>query len=151
VTVQTDAGPRTLVTVATQETPVEIRFHQMGLMRRVLSAVTNPTVAFLLLTLGFWAIVFEISQPGLGVAGITGAVSLVLAFYALAVLPINLAGLLLLLLGLVLFTIDVFTAGLGVFTAGGAIAFAAGAFLLFAGASLALATGWLGSVIFRRD
>lgn len=134
-TVQTDAGPRTLVTVATQETPVEIRFHEMGLMRRVLSAVTNPTVAFLLLTLGFWAVVFEISQPGMGVAGIAGAVSLVLAFYALAVLPINLAGLLLLLLGLVLFTIDVFTAGLGVFTAGGAIAFAVGAFLLFAGAS----------------
>jgi membrane-bound serine protease (ClpP class) len=133
--VETDVGPQTLVTVATAETPVEIRFHEMGLMRQVLSAVTNPTVAFLLLTLGFWAIVFEISQPGLGIAGIAGVIALILAFYALAVLPISFAGLGLLLLGLVLFTIDVFTGGLGVFTAGGAIAFATGAFLLFAGVS----------------
>ncbi len=133
--VVTDTGTSTLVTVASDEQPVSLRFHQMGLFRRVLHAVSNPTVAFLLLTLGFWAIVFELSQPGLGIAGFGGAVALILAFYSLAVLPVNLAGLILLLLGLILFTIDVFTAGLGVFTAGGVIAFGAGAFLLFAGVS----------------
>ncbi|HEX6209011.1 MAG TPA: nodulation protein NfeD [Actinomycetota bacterium] len=133
--VQTDRGTETLVTVATEDRPLEIRFHQMGLLRQILHAVSNPTVAFLLLTLGFWAIIFEISQPGFGIAGVGGAIALVLAFYALAVLPVNLAGLILVLLGLVLFTIDVFVQGLGVFTVGGALAFGIGGFLLFAGAS----------------
>lgn len=134
-TVATDAGTETLVTVATEDRPLEIRFHQMGLLRRILHAVSNPTVAFLLLTLGFWAIIFEIGQPGFGISGVGGAIALVLAFYALAVLPVNLAGLILVLLGLILFTIDVFVQGLGVFTIGGALAFGIGGFLLFAGAS----------------
>jgi len=134
-TVETDAGTETLVTVATEDQPLEIRFHQMGLLRQILHAVSNPTVAFLLLTLGFWAIIFEIGQPGFGIAGVGGAIALVLAFYALAVLPVNLAGLILVLLGLVLFTIDVFVQGLGVFTVGGALAFGVGGFLLFAGVS----------------
>ena len=134
-TVLTDAGPRTLVTRSAPGEEVTIRFHEMGILRRILHAVTDPSVAYLLLVLGFWAIVFELSQPGLGIAGVAGAVSLILAFYSLAVLPVNIAALLLVLLGLVLFTIDVFVAGLGVFTVGGAIALAVGSFLLFAGVS----------------
>lgn len=131
--VETEAGSVTLVTVSSGDDRVLIRFHQMGLIRRVLHAVTSPTVAFLLLTLGVWAIVFELAQPGFGIAGVSGAVALVLAFFALAVLPVSVAGLLLVLLGLVLFAVDVFTAGLGVFTVGGSIAFGVGAFLLFGG------------------
>jgi membrane-bound serine protease (ClpP class) len=146
--VETIAGPRTLVTQATEERPVTIRFHQPGLIARILHAVTNPTVAYLFLVLGFWAIVFELSQPGLGVAGIGGAVAIVLALYALSVLPVSVAGLALLVLGLVLFTIDVFTAGLGVFTAGGAIALAVGSLLLFAGVSPEIAVSpWLVGVV----
>ncbi len=139
--VETEAGP---VTLATSGEEVTLRFHEPGLLTRILRAVTDPTVAYLLLVLGFWAIVFELSQPGLGIAGMTGAVSLILAFYALAVLPVNIAGLLLVLLGLVLFTIDVFTAGLGVFTAGGALSLAAGSLLLFAGVDPAIGVSlWL--------
>ena len=130
MTVRTVAGERTL---ETSGEAVTIRFHQPGLLARVLHFITDPTVAYLLLILGFWAIVFELSQPGLGVAGVFGAVALILAFYALAVLPVNIAGLLLLLLGLVLFTIDVFTAGLGVFTIGGTVALLAGSLLVFSG------------------
>lgn len=133
--VATASGSQTIVAVADGETRVELRFHEMGLLRRILHAVSSPTVAFLLLTLGFWAIVFELSQPGFGIAGVGGAIALVLAFYALAVVPVNLAGLILVLLGLVLFTIDVFVQGLGVFTVGGAVAFGVGGFLLFAGVS----------------
>ncbi len=127
--VDTPAGTRELVT----QGDVSVRFHEPGLFDRILHAVTSPTVAYLLLVLGFWAIVFEISQPGVGLAGIAGAVALILAFYAFAVLPLNIAGLLLVLLGLVLFTVDVFTAGLGVFTIGGALSLAAGSLLLFRG------------------
>jgi membrane-bound serine protease (ClpP class) len=132
-TVETEAGPVTLVTQSSEGERVTVRFHEPGILAGILRAVTDPTVAYILLILGFWAIVFELSQPGLGIAGIAGAVALILAFYALAVLPVNLAGLLLVLLGLVLFTIDVFVAGLGVFTIGGSIALLAGSILLFSG------------------
>jgi membrane-bound serine protease (ClpP class) len=134
LTVDTEDGEKTLVT----QGDVTIRFHKPGLLARILHAVTDPTWAYLLLILGFWAIVFELSQPGLGVAGFGGAVALILAFYALAVLPISIAGLLLLLLGLALFTIDVFTAGLGVFTVGGTIALLAGSLLIFSGVAPAI-------------
>lgn len=148
MTVRTSAGARTLVTRSTPQDQVTVRFHEMGILRRFLHAVTDPSVAYLLLVLGFWAIVFELSQPGLGIAGFAGAVSLILAFYALAVLPVNIAALLLVLLGLVLFTIDVFTAGLGVFTVGGAIALGVGSFLMFAGVSPAIEVSpWLISAV----
>ena len=153
--VETEAGTAPLVTQAGEGRPVQIRNHSMGLLRRTLHAVTSPTAALLLLTLGFWAIVFELFQPGFGIAGIGGAVALVLAFYALAVLPINLAGLILVLLGLLFFTIDVVTAGLGVFTIGGALGFGLGSFMLFAGVSPEIRVSpWLisflvlGSVLF---
>ena len=151
-TVETRTGPRTLVTVGPD---VTIRFHQPGLLTRILHAITDPTIAYLLLVLGFWALVFELSQPGIGVAGLAGAVSLVMAFYALAVLPVSIAGLLLLLLGLAFFTIDVFTAGLGVWTVGGTLALLAGSILLFGGVAPAIEVSpWVigivvvGSVLF---
>jgi membrane-bound serine protease (ClpP class) len=134
-TVETVAGPRTLVTAGPE---VTIRFHEPGLLTRVLHAITDPTIAYLLLVLGFWAIVFELSQPGIGVAGVAGAVALIMSFYALAVLPVNVAGLLLILLGLVFFAIDVLTAGLGVWTAGGALGLLAGSILLFGGVAPAI-------------
>jgi membrane-bound serine protease (ClpP class) len=128
--VETEVGK---VTLATRGEDVTIRFHEPGLLARILRAVTDPSVAYLLLILGFWALVFELSQPGVGVAGVSGAIALILAFYALAVLPVNIAGLLLILLGLVMFTIDVFTQGLGVFTIGGSLSLLAGSLLIFSG------------------
>ena len=138
--ITTEAGERTLVT---RPDEVSLRFHKLGLLRRILHAVTDPTIAYLLLILGFWAIVFELSQPGFGIAGVAGAVSLILAFYALAILPVNLAALLLVLLGLALFTVDVLTAGLGVFTVGGTLALTFGSFLLFAGSPAIDVSPWV--------
>ena len=143
--VETAAGPRTL---ETDGEDVTIRFHKPGLLTRILHAITDPTVAYLLLILGFWAVVFEVTQPGIGLAGIAGAVSLVLAFYALAVLPINVAGLILVLLGLVFFTVEVFTYGLGIWTAGGAVALLAGSILLFGGVAPAIAVSpWVIGIV----
>lgn len=147
LTVTTETGERTLVTEATEEEGVVLSFHKLGLLRRILHAVTDPTIAYLLLILGFWAIVFELSQPGFGIAGVAGAVSLVLAFYALAILPVNLAALLLVLLGLALFTVDVFTAGLGVFTVGGTLALTFGSFLLFAGSPAIDVSPWVIAIV----
>ena len=133
--VQTAAGTQTL---ATSGPDVTIRFHQPGLLTRILHAITDPTIAYLLLILGFWAIVFELSQPGIGVAGVAGLIALVMAATALAVLPFNVAGLLLVILGLIFFTIDVFTAGLGVWTAGGTLGLLFGSIMLFGGVSPAI-------------
>ena len=150
--VETTAGSTTLDTVGPE---VTIRFHKPGLLTRILHAITDPTIAYLLLVLGFWAIVFELSQPGIGLAGVAGAIALIMSFYALAVLPVNIAGLILILLGLVFFTIDVYTAGLGIWTVGGALALLAGSILLFGGVAPGVAvSGWViglvvaGSVLF---
>jgi membrane-bound serine protease (ClpP class) len=146
--VELPSGTRTLVTVSGEGEEVTIRFREPGLLARILHAVTDPTFAYLLLVLGFWAIVFELSQPGIGIAGTFGAIALILAFYSLAVLPVNLAGLLLVLLGLALFTVDVFTAGLGVFTIGGTVALTVGSLFLFSGASPEVdLPGWVVGVV----
>jgi membrane-bound serine protease (ClpP class) len=146
--VELPSGTRTLVTASGEGEEVTIRFREPGLLARILHAVTDPTFAYLLLVLGFWAIVFELSQPGIGIAGTFGAIALILAFYSLAVLPVNLAGLLLVLLGLALFTVDVFTAGLGVFTIGGTVALTVGSLFLFSGASPEVdLPGWVVGVV----
>ena len=143
--VETAGGVRTL---ATSGTDVTIRFHEPGLVTRILHAITDPTVAYLLLILGFWALVFELSQPGIGVAGVTGLVALLLALFALGSLPFSVAGLALLVLGLVFLTIDVFTAGLGVWTVGGAVALLAGSILLFGGVAPAIAVSpWVIGIV----
>ena len=151
-TVVTAAGPRTLVT---EGPDVTIRFHQPGILTRILHAITDPTVAYLLLVLGFWALVFELAQPGIGVAGVAGAVALIMALFALGSLPFSVAGLGLVVLGLVFFAIDVVTAGLGVWTVGGTLALLAGSILLFGGVAPAIEVSpWaigivvVGSVLF---
>jgi membrane-bound serine protease (ClpP class) len=150
--VETAVGSRTLVTVGPD---VTIRFHKPGLLTRILHAITDPTISYLLLVLGFWAIVFELSQPGVGVAGAAGGVALILSFYALRVLPVNIAGLILVILGLVFFAVDVLTAGLGVWTVGGALALTAGSLIIFGGVAPAIEVSpWVigivvaGSVLF---
>ncbi len=98
---------------------------------RLIATLTQPGVALLLLMLGIWGLVLEFSQPGFGVAGTVGAVSLLLALYALQMLPFNVVGLALLGLGLVLMVAEALTPGLGVLGLGGTAAFVAGGLLLF--------------------
>ncbi len=115
-----------------------IRFQQMNPFQRLLHAITDPEVAFFLMLIGFFGIIFEIYNPGIGLAGILGGVALAMAFYALNVLPTNWVGVLLLVLAVVFMIVDLHTAGLGVWTAGGLIAMVAGGLVLFAGAAPAL-------------
>jgi membrane-bound serine protease (ClpP class) len=120
---------------------VTLRFQEMNLFQRLLHTITNPEIAFLLLLIGQFGIIFEIYNPGIGLAGILGAVSLLLGFYALNVLPTNWAGVLLILLGVIFFVVDLHTSGLGIWTAGGIASLVAGALILFAGASPDLQVG----------
>lgn len=98
---------------------------------RIMSAIGDPTVAYLLLLLGFYGIMFELWNPGAVAPGVIGGVSLLLALGALSVLPVNYAGLGLVVLGVALMTAEVFTPGLGALGIGGLVAFVAGSVLLF--------------------
>jgi membrane-bound serine protease (ClpP class) len=117
---------------------VVVRFQEMNLLQQLLHAVTNPEVAFLLLLAGIFGIIFELYNPGIGLAGMLGAVSLLLGFYALSVLPTNWAGVLLIVLAVLFFLVDLQAAGLGVWTIGGIAALVAGSLILFSGASPAV-------------
>jgi membrane-bound serine protease (ClpP class) len=86
---------------------------------RVLGVIANPNVAFILLILGFYGLIFEFYSPGWGVAGTLGAVFLLLGFTGMSILPINLIGLLLILAGLSLFVAEAFVPSFGVLTIGG--------------------------------
>ena len=98
---------------------------------RLLSAVTHPSVALILMMIGIYGLIFEFSSPGFGVAGVTGAICLLLALFALQLLPVNYAGLGLIALGMALLVAEVHLSAFGVLGIGGVIAFVAGAVLLF--------------------
>jgi membrane-bound serine protease (ClpP class) len=117
--------------VALDTAGAEVRELPMNFPEQFLHIVTNPTVAFILLTLGINALLFELSSPGGYAAGIVGAFCLVLAFYALGVLPVNYTGLIFIVLAFVLFVLDVKAPTHGVLTAGCVVSLVAGALVLF--------------------
>jgi membrane-bound serine protease (ClpP class) len=105
--------------------PVEMSWRQ-----RILTVLSNPNVAYLLLMLGILGIFFEISQPGVILPGAIGAIALLLAFYAFQTLPVNYAGVLLILLAIVLFVLEIKVASYGMLTVGGIVALALGSLML---------------------
>jgi membrane-bound serine protease (ClpP class) len=95
-----------------------------------LHAVADPNVAYLLLTIGIMAIIYELASPGGVVAGVVGVISLLLGLTALSALEVNLGGLLLIVLAIALFIIDLKMPTHGVLTAGGVVALALGSMML---------------------
>jgi len=108
-------------------TPSEIN---MNFMTRFLHIISNPNIAYILLSLGTLGIIYEFSQPGLGISGAVGALLLILGLYALSVLPINYAGLGLIILAIVLFVVDILMALGGIPSIAGVISLIIGSFLL---------------------
>ncbi len=98
---------------------------------RLLIAITDPNIAFLLMTIGFYGLFFELLHPGGIVPGTIGGISLLLGLYALSVLPVSLAGAALLLLGLALMIAEAFVPSFGILGLGGLVSFALGATMLF--------------------
>jgi len=132
---------------------VAARFQEPNVLQRLLHAVSTPDVAYLLLLIGMFGIIFELYNPGIGLAGIIGAIALLLGFYALSVLPTNWAGVLLIVLGVGFLVVDLHTAGLGVWTVGGIAGLITGALILFSGDVLdvsigAVIAGVAGSLLF---
>ena len=96
----------------------------------LLAVITNPNLAYILLMIGFYGLILEFWNPGAVVPGVVGAISLLLALYALNLLPINYAGLGLILLGIALMTAEAFLPSFGILGIGGVIAFVIGSVFL---------------------
>jgi len=115
-------------TIHTQD--ATIRFRPVGIHHRILDVISDPTVAYILLILGFYGIYFELSNPGAIFPGVLGAIFLILAFFAFQVLPINYAGLALIILGIILFILEVKIVSYGLLTIGGIVAMIFGSLML---------------------
>ena len=116
------------VTLATADAPVEELAPDWR--TRLLAVITNPNVAYILMLVGIYGLIFEFSNPGAIVPGTIGAISLLLALFAFQVLPVNYAGMALILLGLALMVGEAFAPSFGMLGIGGVIAFVIGSVIL---------------------
>lgn len=107
---------------------------------KLLAVISDPSVAYFLLLLGFYGLIYELANPGVFLPGVAGGISLLLAFYAFQVLPINYSGLALIILGMVFLISEAFIPSFGSFGIGGIVAFAAGSLILMDDESLRIPT-----------
>lgn len=108
----------------------EVRNLPMNPFQGFLHLLSDPNVAFILFTIGFYGLLFELQNPNF-VTGILGALAIILAFVGFGSLPLNVAGLLLIGLGIVLFVLEATVTSHGLLTVGGLVAFALGASALY--------------------
>jgi len=97
----------------------------------LLSVITNPNVAYILMLLAMYGLFFELANPGFVLPGIIGGICLLLALYALQVLPVNYAGLALIILGIIFMVAELFAPSFGALGIGGIISFVVGSVILF--------------------
>ncbi len=124
--VQTADGEKTLNTAG-----AAVDGDEMGMRHKILNFISDPSVAYMLLLLGFYGLFFEFTNPGAIFPGVAGAIFLILAFYAFQTLPVNYAGLALIILAIILFILEVKIVSYGALTIGGIIAMVFGSLMLF--------------------
>jgi len=95
-----------------------------------LSVITNPSVAYILMLVGIYGLILEFYNPGMGVPGVVGGISLLVALYALQMLPISYVGLGLILPGIGLMAVEAFSPSFGILGGGGAVSFIVGSLML---------------------
>jgi len=117
---------RTLQTKGVHPQPI-----QMSWRDKLLDIISNPTIAYILLMLGIYGIFFELSSPGAILPGVVGGIFLILAFYALQMLPVNYAGLALIFFGIILFIAEIKVVSHGLLAVGGVISLFLGSMMLF--------------------
>ncbi|ABI57331.1 NfeD family protein [Alkalilimnicola ehrlichii MLHE-1] len=125
-TVQTSVGEVTLDTAGATLEVIEPDWRT-----QLLSVLTNPNVAYMLMLIGIYGIIFELMNPGSLVPGVLGAICLLLALFAFQALPISYAGMALILLGLGFMVAEAFAPSFGILGIGGVIAFILGSIMLF--------------------
>lgn len=119
------SGTRTLAT-----TDAEIINYEMDFKLRLLSLLSDPNIAYILLMIGIYGIMFELYSPGAIFPGIIGGISLILAFYSLHTLPVNYAGLALIIFAIILFLAEIKVVSHGLLAIGGVISLVLGSIML---------------------
>lgn len=123
--VETPSGTKTL-----DVKDVEIRTIPMGWRHKILDILSDPNIAYILLMLGFYGLLFELYNPGAILPGIVGVISIVLAFYSLHTLPVNYAGLALIIFSIILFVAELKVQSHGMLAAGGILSLILGSMML---------------------
>lgn len=124
--VKLNGTTKTLKTKGVQPIPIEMSWRD-----KLLDTISNPTIAYMLLILGFWGIYFELSNPGSILPGVVGGIFLILAFYAMHMLPVNYAGLALIIFAIILFIAEIKVVSHGLLAAGGIASLLLGSLMLF--------------------
>ena len=104
---------------------------EMSSFRRLLSAIAHPNIAYILMTLGGLGLYFELSNPGAILPGVIGGICLILAFFALSVLPVNYAGVALVILAMIFFFAETQVVSYGILTVAGIVSLVLGSLMLF--------------------
>ena len=111
-------------------TDAELAYRTPDWRNQFIATITDPNIAYILMLLGIYGLLLEFYSPGIGVAGVTGAICLLVALYAFQLLPINYAGLALLILGISLLVLESLVPSFGLFGFGGLVAFIIGSIFL---------------------
>ena len=104
---------------------------QMSWRQRILDTLSNPNIAYILLMLGIYGLLFELYNPGTILPGVVGGISLIVGLYALQTLPVNYAGVLLILFAVIMFLLEIKIPSYGLLTIGGVISLVMGSVMLF--------------------
>lgn len=111
----------------------EIIEFQMSWREKMLDKISDPNIAYILLMLGFYGLLFELYNPGAVLPGIIGGICIILAFFAMQTLPVNTAGLLLIIFAIILFLLEIKVQSYGMLTIGGIVSLILGSIMLFRG------------------
>ena len=128
---------RTLATKGLPSDRIEPGFGQ-----RLLTLIADPNIAYILLMLGFYGILFELQNPGAILPGVVGGICIILAFLAFSALPVNSAGIALILLAIVFFVAEIKVASHGMLAAGGILSLLLGSLILFEGGGTGPRLSW---------
>jgi membrane-bound serine protease (ClpP class) len=124
--VKTSAGQTTLHTK-----DATVKTLKMGFFQSLLDLISNPDIAYVLMMLGFFGLLFELFNPGALLPGIAGVIFLILAFYAMSSMPVNYAGVALIVFGIILFLLEIKIVSHGMLALGGIVSLLAGSIFLF--------------------
>ena len=124
--VETNNGTKVL-----QTKNAKVETLEMGFFQKILSMISDPNIAYILMMLGFFGLIFELFSPGAIFPGIAGVIFLILAFYAMSTMPVNYAGVGLIVFGIILFLLEIKIISHGLLAIGGIVSLFLGSMFLF--------------------
>jgi membrane-bound serine protease (ClpP class) len=124
-TIEVNGGIKTLHTKGAR-----IESFEMGVFQKLLNIISDPNIAYILMLLGMFGILFELYNPGAILPGIVGVISLILAYYSMHTLPINYAGLALIIFAIILFLLEIKIVSHGLLAIGGTVSLLLGSMML---------------------